>query len=80
MIRIYKGYIKDFTKIFIYEFDCGSEWTRTECFDTCKFYKIVIKFYSVRVSNMLIIFIKFFLKKNINYIYNKFFKLQYCIF
>jgi hypothetical protein len=26
----------DFTKIQFYEFDCGSEWMRAPCLDTCE--------------------------------------------
>ena len=26
----------DFTNIIYYEFDCGSEWTRAQCLDTCE--------------------------------------------
>jgi len=73
---LYINYIKeDFTNIKCYEFDCGSEWTRTTCLDTCEFYRIfMLKFYSVRVSNTWNTFIKFILKINVNIYYILIFK------
>ena len=57
----------DFTKINYYEFDYGSELTRARCLDTCK---LNLNYFfdsnSVWVSNILLTFLEFGSKPNVD--------------